>query len=150
MSGALDAAHALALRTAPWEIARTVPFLLATGLLLWIAVRLRQGDARALFVARQWTLAAFGVIAVSLLIQVVAIVPPTMEYQRQVVETIPTVTAGKGAAPFDVKQMMSSMMVVGAVFGVVTGTLFLSAWPVVLRVWAGRLIRETLPPREAG
>ena len=96
--------------------------------------------------ARQWTLAAFGVIAVSLLIQIVAIVPATIDYQRQLFEALPAVPAGKGASPFNVKKMMSSMTAVTSIVGVVMGTLSVAVWPVALRIWAGKLIRETLPP----
>jgi hypothetical protein len=146
MGAMFDAARVFAQRIAPWEAARTVPFLVASAYLAWLALRLRRGDARALFVARQWVWAAFGTIALSLLIQVLVTMPATMEYQRQIVETMPTLPAGKGAPPFDMKQMMGSMTLVGAILGVVVGTVVLSVWPVVLWVWAGKLIRETAAP----
>ena len=42
-SGVLDAGQAFTRQVAPWEAARTIPFLLATCLLLRIAQRLRRG-----------------------------------------------------------------------------------------------------------
>jgi hypothetical protein len=133
-------AEALAHRVAPWEIARTVPFVVAAVALLFIARRLRQGDLAALGAARQWALAALGVVAVSLLVQIIAIVPATMDYQARIVELLPTPPRSK--APFDVKQFTSSMTVVGVAFGLAFGAVGMSVWPVILYIWAGRLRAE--------
>jgi hypothetical protein len=133
-------AEALARRIEPWEIARTVPFVVASVVLLFIARRLRAGDAGALSAARQWALAAFGVVCVSLLVQVVAIVPPTLAYMTRVVELMPAPARTK--APFDVGAMMSSMTTFGVVMGLAMGTVFMSAWPIALYVWAGSLRRS--------
>jgi hypothetical protein len=149
MGAMLDAAQQMAARIAPWEIARNLPYLAASVMLLLIANRLRKGDLAALATARQWVFAAFGVIAVSLLIQIVAVVPATMDYQRSIVESLPATPGGKGAPPFDVKQMVSSMTVVGTLLGLVFGTAFMSAWPIVLFVWAGRLLREARAQAQA-
>jgi hypothetical protein len=142
MNAMLDAAQALSRRIAPWEIGRTLPYVAATVLLLLIAIRLRRGEVAALVTARQWAFAAFGVVAVSLLIQIVAILPATMDYQRVIVESMPAAPAGTGAPPFDMKQMMSSMTLVGTLVGLVMGTAFMSAWPIVLYVWSGKLLRQ--------
>ncbi len=40
------------------------------------------------------------------------------------------------------KAMTSTVTLVSTIGGLVVGTLFLSVWPVVLYVWAGRLIRD--------
>lgn len=146
MQVVMDAARDLADKIALWESLRAIPFLAATGFLLWIALRLREGDARALFTARRWVIAAFAAIAVGVVIQVIWTLPAMAEYQRRIAGSIVPL-AGVGAeAPVDVKELMSSIGTLAAVMGVVGGTAVLSAWPIVLYVWAGRLIRETLPP----
>lgn len=132
-------ANELARRVVPWEIARMVPFVVASVVLLFIARRLRAGDLAALGVARQWVFAALGVVGLSLLVQIVAIVPPTMDYQARMVELLPPTPKG---APFDMGPMVSSMTMVGTVMGLAMGTVILSVWPIVLYVWAGRLQRE--------
>ena len=133
-------AEAFAHRVAPWEIARTVPFVVAAVALLFIARRLRQGDLPALGAARQWALAALGVVAVSLLVQIIAIAPATMDYQARIVELVPTPPHGK--APFDVGQFMASTTVVALGFGLAAGAVGMSVWPVILYIWAGRLRAE--------
>ncbi len=140
-----EAAHDFAQRIALWEVLRTVPFLVATGFLLWIALRLREGDARALFTARRWTLGAFGAVAVSTLIQIVWILPATAEYQRRIAASMPPIPTGETTPPIDMKEMMGSITTLSLVFGLVLGAAFALSWPIVMRVWAGRLIRETLP-----
>ncbi len=132
-------ANELARRVVPWEIARMVPFIVASVVLLFIARRLRAGDLAALGVARQWAFAALGVVGLSLLVQIVAIVPATLDYQARMVELLPATPRG---APFDMGQMMSSMTMVGTVMGLAMGTVILSVWPIVLYVWACRLQRD--------
>jgi hypothetical protein len=143
----LDALESFAARIAIWESVRTIPFIVATGFLLWIGLRLRKGDASALLAAQRWMFGAFGAIAASLLIQVLVTVPATLEYQEKVMAALPALPAGRGAAPIDIKAMTSQMTLVFTILGSIVGTLFLSAWPIVLYVWSGKLIRETLPPR---
>jgi hypothetical protein len=138
----MDAAETFMARIAVWEITRTVPFVLCTGFLLWIAIRLRRGDARALVAARTWMAFALAAVLVSALIQILFTVPMAMEYQRHVMEAMPAMP-GAAAAPFDVKTMTSTITMVSTIAGLVLGTLFLSVWPVVLFVWAGRLVRDT-------
>lgn len=142
MSAMLDQGHELAKAVAPWEIARTVPFLVLAAMLVWIATRLRRGDASALRVARQWALAAFGCIALSLLVQGMITMPATVEFQRKMFEAMPIPPTAKGAAAPDVRGLMSSMTIVGALLGLVFGAAFYSAWPIVLLVWSGRLLRR--------
>jgi hypothetical protein len=98
------------------------------------------GCLAALGAARQWALAALGVVAVSLLVQIVAIVPPTMDYQARIVELLPT--APRTKAPFDVKEFTSSMTMVSVALGLAFGAVGMSVWPVILYVWAGRLRAE--------
>lgn len=136
------AAQDFARLVAPWEIARLVPFVLASVVLLFIARRLRAGDVSALGTARQWAVAALGVVALSALIQIVAIIPPTLEYQRRVVELLPPPPHGRAAPPFDIGRIVASATTFGAVMGLAMGTVVLSVWPVGLFVWAGRLRRD--------
>jgi hypothetical protein len=133
-------AEALARRIAPWETARTVPFVVAAVVLLFIARRLREGDLSALGAARQWALAALGVVAVSLLVQIVAVVPPTMDYQARVVELLPA--PPRSRAPFDVGQFTSMATMIGMGLGLALGAVGMAVWPVILYVWAGRLRAE--------
>jgi hypothetical protein len=143
VGGMVDAAQGFMAKIALWEAARTVPFLIATGFMIWIAIRLRRGDARALFTARKWTFWALGVVVISVLIQILVTVPATMAYQRDVVDLMP-VPAGS-AMPFDMKRIMSSVTLVSTLFGMLSGTLLAIAWPIAVYLWAGKLIRETPP-----
>jgi hypothetical protein len=133
--------EALAHRVAPWEIARMVPFVVAAVVLLFIARRLRASDLAALGAARQWALAALGVVVVSVLVQIVAIVPPTMAYEERVVELMPRPSSAH-PPPFDVGQVTASMTMIGVVMGLAIGAVAMSVWPVILYVWAGRLQRD--------
>ncbi|HEX8792627.1 MAG TPA: hypothetical protein VF765_16885 [Polyangiaceae bacterium] len=136
-------AAVLARRIAPWEAARMAPFIVASVVLLFIAARLRRGDLAALAVARQWAFAALGVVGLSLLIQIVAVVPPTLDYQEHMLHALPSAT--RKGAPIDIGPVMSSMTIVGTVMGLAMGTVIMSVWPVVLYLWAGRLRREPIP-----
>jgi len=143
----MDAAREMTDKIALWESLRTIPFLVVTGFLLWIALRLREGDARALFAARRWVLGAFAAIAVGVVIQVVWTMPAMAEYQRKIMGSVLPMAGGDAASSVDVKEIAESVGALTVVLSVVGGTLVLSAWPIVLLVWSGRLIRETLPPR---
>ena len=142
MGAVMDQAQAYAHRIAPWEMVRTVPFAVATGVLVWIAVRLRRGDEGALEAARRWIYGALGAVVFSLLVQLVFTLPATLEYQRHVVAAMPVLPARGGAPPVDMREMMGSMTLVSAILGVVFGTAFLSAWPIAFHVWSGRLLRR--------
>lgn len=148
MAKVTDAAQVFMVRIQLWEAVRTVPYLVATGVLLWIALRLRKGEEKALTAARIWSLGALGAVAISLVIQIVITVPATMEYQRAVVELMPGLPTG-GAAPFDVKAMTSSITMISSIIGVILGTMFLAAWPIVLYFWASKLGRDAESLRAA-
>jgi hypothetical protein len=145
----MDAAADFMARIAVWEVTRTVPFIVATCFLLWIAIRLRRGDARALVTARTWMFFALAAVLVSALIQVLFTVPAAMDYERHLMAVMPAMPASS-AAPFDVKAVTSAVTMVSTIVGLVGGTLFLSVWPVVLYVWAGRLIRDAAKAGESG
>jgi hypothetical protein len=138
-----NAAEAFAAKIQVWEAVRTAPFLLASVVLLWIALRLRKADAKALVAAKTWALVALGVVVFSLLIQIVVTVPATMEYQRVVVDMIPTMPKGASAPPFDIKQMTSSITIASMLIGLVVGTAMVTVWPIGLYFWAAKLLRET-------
>jgi hypothetical protein len=142
MGALMDEAQVYAHRIAPWEMLRTVPFAVATGVLVWIAVRLRRGDEGALEAARRWIYWALGAVVFSLLVQLVFTLPATMEYQRHVVAAMPVLPGHGGAPPVDTRELMGSMTLVSTILGVVFGTAFLSAWPIVFHVWSGRLLRR--------
>jgi hypothetical protein len=125
-----------------------VPFVVATCVLLWIAIRVRRGDTKALGAARTWALAALGVVATSALVQVLVTIPATMEYQRQVMDAM-AVLPPRAKAPFDIKGVMSAATIVGSIGGLVMGTMLLSVWPVTLYLWAGRLLRDATQAAEA-
>lgn len=72
--------------------------------------------------------------------------PATLEYQRHLVDSLPAMPAGAGTPPIDVKSFTSSVTAISVMLGLAGGIVFLSAWPIVLYVWAGQLIRETLAP----
>jgi len=146
MDEIMAAAQRFAQSIAIWESARAVPFLIATCALGWIALRLRKGETAALFAARRWTFAALGVVAISTLIQVLVTVPATMEYQKSLVGMMPVMK--RGAAPFDVGALMSSVTLAATVIGLIVGAITFSAWPIAVYVWSGKLIRETSAARE--
>jgi hypothetical protein len=145
MDDVIDGARRFGQRIAPWEAARTVPFLVATVVLIWIAVRLRKGEIEALFAARRWTFAALGVVALSALLQVLVTIPATIEYQKEIVATMAPLPGG---TPFDFGAFMSSFTVAISVISLILGVIFLSAWPIAVFVWSGKLLREAHPPSE--
>lgn len=135
------AAEEFSSRIAIAEAIRGVPFAIASGWLLMIATRLRRGDVRALKPASAWPFLAFGVLVLSVIVQLAISVPATMEYQQRIVSGMPAMPKGSGA-PFDFAAMMEAIMTGAAYGGVVMVTLAMSIWPIVLRVWSGRLLRD--------
>jgi hypothetical protein len=130
------AAQAYTARIAPWEMLRTAPFVIATGFLLWIALRLRAGDVSALRAARLWGVLAFIPIGISVVIQSVITVPAAVVYERAVVASIPPLPGG---APFDVQKTMGTFMTASALAGLFVTNLALCVWPIVVHYWARRL-----------
>ena len=145
MGGLMDAAEKYTARMAPWEALRTLPFMIASCILVWIAIRLRRGDSDALRTARVWAFGAFGAVAVSLLIQIVVIVPATIEYQHEIMGLMFKTPAGS-KAPFDIGAVAGSTALASLMVTVVMGALGLSVWPAAMLIWTGQLIRETLSP----
>ncbi len=148
MAGITDAAQKFMAEIQLWEALRTLPFLLATSFLIWIALRIRKGDATALAAAKVWSLCALGAVAVSLVIQIAVTVPATMAYQRTIIDLMPTIPKGS-AAPFDVKQAASSITMITTAIGVLLGAVFFSAWPIALYFWASKLRRDSAAPASA-
>jgi hypothetical protein len=137
----MDRALEFSRRIAPWELVRALPFLIMSGLLFWIGVRLRRGEMAALASARTWAAGALGVVALSTLIQVLVVVPATLSYQRAVVAMMPMTRPGGPAPPFDFARVMSAITLAGSGLGVLMGAVVLAAWPVVLLLWARKLSR---------
>jgi hypothetical protein len=143
----MDAAQKLGQSIAVWEAVRAVPFLIASAVLGWIALKLRKGEPAALHAMRKWTFAALGVVLLSTVIQALATVPATMEYQKAVVALMPASPPG-AAAPFDFGAFMSTFTLAITIAGLIAGAVFMSIWPIVAYVWAGKLIKESAPPQE--
>ncbi|MEO7330084.1 MAG: hypothetical protein ABI193_16030 [Minicystis sp.] len=147
LTGMLAAIEDFTRKIALWEAARALPFMVASTFLIFIALRIRKGERQALFTARAWVWWALGLVAFSALLQVFTTIPATIDYQRQISGLMPTApTAGRGAAPFDVKQFTDTWMLATTLMGLIGGTCFLAAWPIVLRVWADKLIAQSAPP----
>jgi len=142
MDDLMDAGKDLMAKVAIWEAVRAVPFLVATAVLIWIALRLRKAEPAALRAARTWSFAALGVVAVSTVLQVLVTIPATMEYQQAVVKMMTKVPAGPSAPPIDMGAMMSRVTMISSIIGLLAGVAFLSAWPIVLYVWAGKLQKD--------
>jgi hypothetical protein len=125
-----------------WEAVRAVPFLVATCVLGWIALRLRKAEPAALRAARTWSLAALGVVALSALIQIFVTIPATMEYQQAIVRLMPKIHSGSSAPPIDMDTMMSRVTLISSIVTLLGGIAFMSAWPIVLYVWAGKILKD--------
>ena len=82
----------------------------------------------------------------SALIQALVTVPATIAYTQQVMDMMPDMPTGASAPPFDVKEIMAVITKVSTMVGLVLGTLVLAIWPIVLHVWAGKLMRESAAP----
>lgn len=141
----LSSASAFAGKLAVWEAARALPFAVASGVLIGIALRLRRGERQALFTARAWVWWALGVIVASVALQLFVILPMTLEYERQLMSGFPSIPSGSGAPPIDIGHFMDTWTLVSAGISLLVGTMIFAAWPIVLRVWADRLILDTTP-----
>ena len=123
---------------AAWSIMRLLPFAAATAVLIVLALRIRQGDVSAIRAARTWTLWALGAVAIYLVLTVVGIVPlltsidlPTLGHRQR---------AGQRSA-----LGQSVDLVTIALWGTAIGTtIAASVWPVILRVWTGRLLASSV------
>ncbi len=135
-----DAIGGVMTKLAVWEAVRMIPFLVATSFLLWIAVRLRRGDATALHAARKWTLGAFAAIAVSLAIQLLVTMPMMTDAFGRFFASFPG-----SSSVFD-DPLLHTVMRVGTLVVTAGGALFMSVWPIVLLLWSGRLIERLAPP----
>lgn len=129
---------------------RALPFLVASAVLVAIALRLRRGDTSALRAARTWAFAALGVVAISALVQLFVTVPAMLEYGRRIAAAMPVPTSGRGAPPFDVGRLVNGVMLVSSLGTAIVGSLVLAVWPVALIVWAGKLDRELAQPPPEG
>lgn len=118
------------------EMGRMVPYLLASGVLIAIAFRLRQGQAEALRSTRLWAWCALGVVVLSVIVTAAITLPLTLELQEAVARQFPTGSAPSPGGSWELLGMLSGLiqMVVGAVI--------MSIWPVVLLFWTDKLQRQ--------
>jgi hypothetical protein len=131
------------------EITRTIPFMIASGFLIWIALRLRKGEIAALKAAQKWAWWALGVVVLSVLIQLLVTVPATLEYSRKLTRAIPALPRGaRGAPAFDPGGFFDTMMMISTLFSMIFGALFMSAWPVGLYFWSASLLRKHERPAD--
>jgi hypothetical protein len=120
--------------TTAWTIAREVPFLVASLWLVVLALRLRGGDEAALGRLKIWCYAALGVVGLSVVIQVVAVLPQIASYQQAMFDAVPAGAPGLG-------QAMGPFVSVATAVSVFLGAIFMAAWPVVLWIWIDKLAR---------
>jgi len=124
------------------ETMRSLPFLGMSAWSVHMGMRLRKGDRTALKVAQQWTYGAFLVLAFSLAIQVFFTIPATFELFEKITESMPS----SGAQAREAKSLMEGIMTGAVVVGLVMGTVVMAIWPVVLKIWSGRLLKESETP----
>jgi hypothetical protein len=142
MSTATEFAGKLAL----WEALRALPFAVASGFLIAVALRLRRGERAALFTARAWVWWAFGIIVLSVALQLFVTLPMTLDYERQMMSGLPAIpSSGRGAASLDIAGFMDTWTLISSGISLIVGTMVFATWPIVLRVWADRLLRDTTP-----
>jgi hypothetical protein len=145
LSGMMASVEEFTSKIALWEAIRALPFAIASGFLIGLAVRLRRGDRSALFAARIWVWFALGVIVLSVGLQLFVIFPLTLEYTRRLTSAMSSASTVGGKPVFDFGGVMDTMTLVSTGISLIVNTLFFAIWPVVLRLWADRLIRETTP-----
>jgi hypothetical protein len=119
-----------------WDGLRALPYVAVGVVLVLIALRLQRGDTTALVSLRKWFFWSLGAVAISICVQAFAIIPATLKWEARAAEVVPSIPI------FDLKEMMSTIVVATLVFGVVAGSLLRMVIPVVLYVWAGRLQAE--------
>lgn len=119
------------------EAIRMVPFIFMSGWSVHMGMRMRKGDDTALKTAQQWVYAAFMVLVFSVALQLFFVLPAMIELTDKMVDSMP---AGPGSD--EAKAFMGPFMVGAMGFGVVIGALVMAIWPVILKVWSGRLMKE--------
>ncbi len=126
-----------------WEIVAAVPFAGCAAWLIFIGRRLRRCERAALGTIRTWTIAAAGCIVLSAVVQVFVTLPATNAYSAELMKVMPSTPAsGRGAPPFDISKMVSSMTSAATGVGIVLGLLTAAAFPVALYIWAKKLERD--------
>ena len=117
-----------------WGGLRQLLFMIASAVLLYVAVRLMRSDPQALALARSWSWGALAVVALSVLTQVAILVPAQLDYQNQIFESVP---GGASGAP-GIMSGMETFTTIWAVVMMVAGAVIMAVWPVVLRMWADK------------
>jgi len=126
------------------ETMRSLPFLGMSAWSVHMGRRLRKGDRAALKVAQQWVSGAFLVLAFSLAIQMFFTIPATFDLFEKITEAMP----GNTVQDREAKGVMESIMTAAVVIGLIMGTVVMAIWPVVLKIWSGRLLKACEAPGE--
>lgn len=128
-------------RMAVIDMARTLPFAICSIVLLVFAFGVRRGRLESLRKARTWVWFALAVVCLSLCLQLFVTGPMMSAYQRSLFARVGATGGSEGGV--DMFNLFASV-------GVIIGPIFWSAvwcvWPIVLRIWADRLIREVPNP----
>jgi hypothetical protein len=119
---------------AVWGSVRQLIFMIASAVLLYVAVRLMRGSPEALPLARKWSWGALAVLGVSVLIQAAILVPSQLDYQNHVFDSVP---GGASGAP-TIMSSMETFTTVWAVIMMIGGAVIMAIWPIVLRFWADK------------
>lgn len=118
------------------EMGRMVPYLVASGVLIAIAFRLRQGQAAALRATRLWAWCALAVVVLSVLVTAAITLPLSFELQEAVARQVPTGSAPPPGGTWELFGMLSGII------SMVVGAVVMSIWPVVLLFWTDKLERQ--------
>jgi len=127
--------EALAVRVGIASSVRLVALMIASGVLVALALRLRRGDEGALRPLRIWTLFAFGVVALWTLVDLAVALPATRELDRMLFAAMRA--SGGNPDTVSMSQDLSNVMIWVLLVGV---PLLLAALPLALRIWSRRLL----------
>jgi len=126
-----------------WELVRALLLGAAAASLLIIALRLRRGERGALSTTRAWALGSLGVMGSSALIQLIRTIPAISSYQRQLMTLAREATRGASSPLLDVPRLMDVSITAAIGLSLFVGIALFAVGPLVLGVWADRLLRDT-------
>jgi hypothetical protein len=131
-------------KIAIWEMLRTVPFVIAAGWLVVLGRRLLRQDRSALAAIRTWCYASAAPIVISVLIQLIFVLPATLAYSEAVSKSMPMTTphGSSAAMPFDISTFVSTMTNAATGAGIIIGAMTLAIFPLVLFFWSKKLSQD--------
>jgi len=135
-----DSAEKLVGQITVGQSLRMVAFIAVSVWLIVIAVQLIKGRAAALEAARSWTWLALGALALSVLIQAFVLVPAQIASQQEMFRSLPTSSGPPPPAGF--MEGMGIFTIVTTVVMVAVGAILMAIWPVALRLWAGKVLKQ--------